>query len=713
MKGAWPTWRSGDITKALQAKVLPVKLRLIVLSLAFLSLIAVTTGAFFYYSILKRTVLAEANRRAASDAATVSSMFSAYLNENAKSVKTLAGMDTIKAALHETNAPNLAAANLMLDHFQQSLGTDVCYLMNTEGLTLASSNRHAPRSFVGKNFGFRPYFQEALRGKAWVYMALGATSHKRGIYYSHPVYHDAHKAPVGVLVIKAGIDQIEARALAAIRRDNGAWALINTDGVIFAASQSDWLFHFLGNPDKELKERVARSRQFGIETMATLGFTKTGVHQMQDRGGEVYLVHGKSIDTMGQWQVMFFYKTHNALAVLTAPIIRYRKPVIIAIFFIFTVIIITLSSMAMQDIRERKRKRDALALQNAYLSALHDTTLGLIGRLEFNALIHAVLSRAGALTGTQDGFLYLYDSQTDELELMVGLGVYKDGVGRRVKPGQGLSGKVYQSGEPLILEDYSAWPDRLPQRKYDDLRAVVGMPLKRRSSIAGVMGLGHFEPGKTFGQGEIDIIERFCQLSVVALDNAQLYSRLQDELEERHRAQEALKSANLKLERLARLDGLTQIANRRRFDEALQEEWRRMSRSKASIAMIMGDVDFFKRFNDTYGHQAGDRCLQVIAQTMSANVYRPADITARYGGEEFVILLPETDIEGARFVAQRIRAAIHNLKIPHACSDAAPHVTVSLGVACLAAVADGDPSFLIQLADEALYEAKDLSLIHI
>lgn len=114
-----------------------MKLRLIVLSLAFLSLIAVTTGSFLYYSILKRTVLAEANRRAASDAAAISNMFSAYLNENAKSVKTLAGMDTIKAVLQEPNRHNLAAANLMLDHFQQSLGTDVCYLMNTAGLTLA------------------------------------------------------------------------------------------------------------------------------------------------------------------------------------------------------------------------------------------------------------------------------------------------------------------------------------------------------------------------------------------------------------------------------------------------------------------------------------------------------------------------------------------------------------------------------------------------
>lgn len=208
------------------------------------------------------------------------------------------------------------------------------------------------------------------------------------------------------------------------------------------------------------------------------------------------------------------------------------------------------------------------------------------------------------------------------------------------------------------------------------------MPLKRRSSIAGVLGLGHFEPGKTFGQGEIEIVERFCQLAVIALDNAQLYSRLQDELKERHRAQKALKEANLALERLAGLDGLTQIANRRRFDEVLQEERKRLSRSKTAIALILLDVDFFKRFNDTYGHPSGDKCLQTIPRTMSANVYRPADMAARYGGEEFAVLLPETDAVGARFVAQRIRSAIHNLKIPHATSEAAPYVTVSLGGAC-------------------------------
>jgi len=236
--------------------------------------------------------------------------------------------------------------------------------------------------------------------------------------------------------------------------------------------------------------------------------------------------------------------------------------------------------------------------------------------------------------------------------------------------------------------------------------AVVGMPLRDRSSIAGVMGLGHFEPGKTFGRSEVDIIERFCQLAAIALDNAQLYALLEKELARRQRTQQALKKANLALERLASLDGLTQIANRRRFDGALRNEWKRLRRSKAPLALILADVDFFKGFNDTYGHQAGDRCLQTIARTLSANAFRPADLTARYGGEEFALLLPETDAAGSCFVAQRILEAIRNLRIPHTASEAAPHVTVSLGVACLTASVDADPRTLVQLADEALYGAK-------
>lgn len=167
-----------------------------------------------------------------------------------------------------------------------------------------------------------------------------------------------------------------------------------------------------------------------------------------------------------------------------------------------------------------------------------------------------------------------------------------------------------------------------------------------------------------------------------------------------------LDTANQELKRLSASDGLTGIANRRMFDEQIAIEWRRARRQTSSLALLMCDVDFFKLFNDTYGHQAGDDCLRQVAGTIQRNLERPSDIAARYGGEEFAVILPDTEIAGAFYVAEKIRHAIHELKQPHA-STAYGQVTISVGVAAL--IPDKENSFndLIQAADRALYRAKD------
>jgi diguanylate cyclase (GGDEF)-like protein len=168
----------------------------------------------------------------------------------------------------------------------------------------------------------------------------------------------------------------------------------------------------------------------------------------------------------------------------------------------------------------------------------------------------------------------------------------------------------------------------------------------------------------------------------------------------------ALEEANRKLERLSFLDGLTNIANRRRFDEYLGVEWRRAQREQAPVSLIMADVDYFKPFNDHYGHEAGDEVLKRVAAALDATVGRPADLVARYGGEEFVVVLPGTDAAGAARLAERLRAGVAALEIPHAHSRAAPHVTISLGVATLVPRREGAPEGLVTAADQALYEAK-------
>jgi diguanylate cyclase (GGDEF)-like protein len=160
------------------------------------------------------------------------------------------------------------------------------------------------------------------------------------------------------------------------------------------------------------------------------------------------------------------------------------------------------------------------------------------------------------------------------------------------------------------------------------------------------------------------------------------------------------------LESLASLDGLTEIANRRQFDDTFDKEWRRGMRSSRSLSLIMMDIDFFKLYNDHYGHTAGDECLRMVAHAVADCLSRAGDFAARYGGEEFVALLPETGIEGAVKMAKAVHAAVNSLRIPHAKSLASGHVTLSLGAAAIVPSPEATPGALVNAADGMLYEAK-------
>ncbi len=160
------------------------------------------------------------------------------------------------------------------------------------------------------------------------------------------------------------------------------------------------------------------------------------------------------------------------------------------------------------------------------------------------------------------------------------------------------------------------------------------------------------------------------------------------------------------LRRLTLTDGLTDVANRRGFDETLEAEWRRCGQAGLPLALIMLDIDHFKLFNDHYGHQAGDACLAAVAGALGACVHRPPDLVARYGGEEFAVVLPRQSLEDAECVAARMLEQVRTLAIPHAVSSSAPWVTVSLGIAAQTPGQEPSPASLIANADAALYQAK-------
>ncbi|MFH2005384.1 MAG: diguanylate cyclase [bacterium] len=197
---------------------------------------------------------------------------------------------------------------------------------------------------------------------------------------------------------------------------------------------------------------------------------------------------------------------------------------------------------------------------------------------------------------------------------------------------------------------------------------------------------------KGFAMGAVDYIPKPFKLPVV-LARVRTHLRIQ-----RH---------STMLEQMATIDGLTEIPNRRRFDDQLVDEWKRGIRSRHPLSLILLDVDHFKLFNDHYGHSLGDHCLCRVAKALEGAIHRTSDLVARYGGEEFVAVLPNTDLAGARIVAESMRRSVEELAIPHAPSETADEVTVSAGGCTLIPPRDGaEPEDLIRAADRNLYAAK-------
>ncbi len=228
-----------------------------------------------------------------------------------------------------------------------------------------------------------------------------------------------------------------------------------------------------------------------------------------------------------------------------------------------------------------------------------------------------------------------------------------------------------------------------------------------------------FDKVKAFSLGGNDYITKPFQIEEVGarIENQLAICRLQKRLKSQNakleteiRYRQAIEAelieANRQLKALVNLDGLTQVANRHCFDEYFEREWLRSQREQTYLAIILCDVDYFKRYNDRFGHQAGDVCLQKVAQGISQAIKRPADLVARYGGEEFVVILPQTKGEMALQIAETIRECIIDLNLEHPESDASDRVSLSLGITSMIPSLLYTKEQLLETADKALYEAK-------
>ncbi len=281
-----------------------MNVRTILLALSVLTLLSVGIGGGGFYLHFRGMAVDEARQDTVRTAVVMADKVSLYLDRQQRASLALAGSPLLAEALAHPDGGSLAVVNTLIDRHCGALAASVCYLMDGTGTTIASSNRDTPTSFVGKNYAFRPYFQEALAGRPAIYLALGVTSKKRGIYFSSPVTAQ-QGTKRGVIVVKASTDDLDDL----FANVPGIAMLSDANGVVFASNRDDWVFHSLRPLEEVEAEAISKSLQFGTETPSWLGLSEAVDGRVSGPDGAVYLIGAGRLDLLAGWRVMYLFDT--------------------------------------------------------------------------------------------------------------------------------------------------------------------------------------------------------------------------------------------------------------------------------------------------------------------------------------------------------------------------------------------------------------------
>ncbi|MFO7715378.1 PAS domain S-box protein [Desulfosarcina sp.] len=364
-----------------------MKLRSILRVLSLLAFLSACTAGFLYYRSLREYAFQEAERNALDRLQTTKKNLSAFFSENIKPARVLAGMPALVDVLVRTDAETLKTANALLDLFTKTLDVEVCYLMDTRGNTIASSNRNDPDSFVGMNFSFRPYFQDAMQGLPASYLALGTTSRRRGAYYSYPVYQQNSDTPLGIAVIKASIFFVEKELTV---EKTSIQLVVNPQGVIFISSRSEWLYQLLWQLTPEEIRHLRKSRQFGNGPWHWTGIRKNEVNEVVDTSGKTYLFHYLDIDDYPGWRIVHLYDIEAASRLVSEPLLKIIRPIIIILCLLFGVSIFFLYRQASHEISRRRSVERALRKSEERYRSLYHRTPAMLHSIDENGILVSI-----------------------------------------------------------------------------------------------------------------------------------------------------------------------------------------------------------------------------------------------------------------------------------------------------------------------------------
>jgi len=330
---------------------------------------------------------------------------------------------------------------------------------------------------------------------------------------------------------------------------------------------------------------------------------------------------------------------------------------------------------------ERKRVEDDLALHTNQMEALREISLDMTAELDLNSLLTLVSEWALRLVKAEAGGFFLFDPEVDMLTLVVNAGTMQLPPGIRVKIGEGLTGRAFAEKQVLMTRSYPNEPDHIERYVGIFPGAVICVPVMRGQECLGVLTVTT-EKARLFTAGDINILTLFAAQAAIAIYNAQLYGAAHSQ---------------------AITDPLTEVFNRRHFFELAEVEIEKARRQHKPLAVMILDIDHFKRVNDQHGHQVGDEALRhVVARCES--LLRERDLFSRYGGEEFIVLLPDTDAYSAMAAAERLRCSV--AEAPFMVDGVEVFLTISIGLTTLSDQAP-DMETLLKQADQAMYCAKN------
>jgi len=348
-----------------------MRLRIIILILALVAFLSASTGGLLYYHSFKKAAFQKTEADAYSKLKLLTDHLSSYLSEHIKPVKTLSGIKEFKTALKDTNLESIYQANQILDNFTKSLDLEVSYLMDKNGITLCSSNRNAKDSFVGKDFSFRPYYKKAINGTPATYLALGTTSRKRGVYYSHPVYDESNGSILGVAIIKASVEFVETKLFP---KSDHTLLFVDPDGVIFISNKEALRFKLLWKLPEEKINTIMNSKQFGNDPWAWTGFSKNKTDYVTDKNDTQYLFTSLTVANYPGWKVIKLRNLKEIENQVSEPFVRVIGPIISSILILTGILVLILYQLGIQEITKRKKAEKELRLsEERYRHIYHKT----------------------------------------------------------------------------------------------------------------------------------------------------------------------------------------------------------------------------------------------------------------------------------------------------------------------------------------------------